>query len=62
MASYRVYWVDPHCRIRRGAWIEASDDIDARRQAEDLCDGDSASIELWQATRPVAEVDCGEAA
>ncbi len=60
MRSYRIYWMDGVHRIRRGAWIEALDDEDARRKAAELCDGDTASIEVWQSTRPVGEVECHE--
>jgi hypothetical protein len=58
MKTYRVYWLDQSRRIRRGDWIEAMDDEDARRQASTLCDEETASVEVWERARPVQEIDC----
>ncbi len=58
MQTYRIYWLDDHGRIRRGEWIEAKDDDHARRLAEDRCEEGTPTVELWQGTRPVGEVDC----
>jgi len=58
MRSYRVYWLDRRRRIRRGDWLEAHDDEDARRQASVLCDEETASIEVWERSRPVEQIDC----
>ena len=59
MSSYRVYWLDHKNRITRGEWIEADDDDDAHRRAVELCqEGDADRIQVWQAARPVDDVDC----
>ena len=58
MKSYRVYWLSRGRKILRGDWIEARDDEDARRKAAGLCDHETASVEVWEKTRPVAEVEC----
>jgi hypothetical protein len=58
MPSYRVYWLNARRRILRGNWIQARDDDDARRKASTLCEPDTASIEVWEAARPVGEVEC----
>jgi hypothetical protein len=62
MATYRVYWIDRSGRIRRGAWLEAADDEDAHRQASELCDEVSDTVQVWQAARPVDEIECNEPA
>jgi len=58
MQTYRVYWLDQQGRIRRGDWLEAMDDDDAHRRASHLCDDHTDSIQVWQATRPVDEIEC----
>ncbi len=58
MQTYRIYWLDRHGRIKRGEWIEAQDDDDARKQAEGLCDGATPTIEVWNGPRHVDEIDC----
>ena len=58
MKSYRVYWLSARRHILRGDWIQARDDADARRQASELCDEETASIEVWEAARPVEHIDC----
>jgi hypothetical protein len=58
MRSYRVYWLDNRRRIVRGDWLQALDDDDARRQAAELCDEDTPTIEVWEAARPVDHIDC----
>ncbi len=62
MKSYRIYWMDTRHRIQRGAWIEATNDHDAKARAADHCDGESDSIEIWDGTRRVDEVECHNAA
>jgi hypothetical protein len=58
MATYRAYRVDQRHHILDGTWLEASNDTEARDQAEDLCQDGAPVIELWQATRLVDEIDC----
>ncbi len=61
MQSYRVYWLDRNGRIKRGDWLDAKDDADAHDKASHLCDDHTDSIQVWQATRPVDEIECREA-
>jgi hypothetical protein len=58
MPSYRAYRVDRHHHIVNAEWIEASSDASATAQAEALCEEGAPTIELWQATRLVEEIDC----
>ncbi|WP_372784097.1 hypothetical protein [Phenylobacterium sp.] len=58
MTTYRAYRVDHHHRIKNGQWLEAPDDEAAVEQAEELCEEGSPTIELWQSTRLVEEIDC----
>ena len=58
MKTYRVYWLDQSRRIRRGDWLEALNDEDARRKASHLCDEETASVEVWERSRPVEEIEC----
>ncbi len=58
MKSYRVYWLNSRRRIIRGDWIDAHDDEDARRQASQLCNEETAHVEVWERSRPVEEIDC----
>ena len=58
MQTYRVYWLDKNGRIRRGDWLEAEDDADAHSKASHLCDDHTESIQVWQAARPVEEIEC----
>ena len=58
MQSYRIYWLDGRGRIKRGEWIEAADDADARRQARDLCDAGTFAMQVWQSARLVEEFEC----
>jgi hypothetical protein len=58
MRSYRVYRMNRSGRIRNGDWLPAADDQDARRQAEHLCDEETAKVEVWEGARPVEEIDC----
>ncbi|HZZ30773.1 MAG TPA: hypothetical protein VFE10_02180 [Phenylobacterium sp.] len=60
MATYRAYRLDERRRILNGQWIEAPDDADAVDQAEELCEEGAPSIELWQSTRLVDEIDCDD--
>ena len=61
MTTYRAYRVDRRNRIVNGQWLEASNDAEAVDQAEDLCEEGVPTIELWQATRLVDEIDCEDA-
>jgi hypothetical protein len=60
MATYRAYHLDQRRRIVDGQWLEAPNDAAAVDQAEDLCEEGSPTIELWQSTRLVEEIDCAE--
>lgn len=61
MTTYRAYRVDRQRRILSASWVEAANDQEARAQAaEDLCDDDVPTVELWQATRLVDEIACGD--
>ncbi|HEY2751869.1 hypothetical protein [Phenylobacterium sp.] len=60
MATYRAYRVDRHRRIKTGEWLEAPSDEAAVEQAEELCEEDAPIIEIWQSTRLVDEIECGE--
>jgi hypothetical protein len=58
MTTYRAYRVDDRHRILNGTWLEAPSDEAAVDQAEELCEEGAPTIELWQATRLVEEIDC----
>jgi hypothetical protein len=58
MKSYRVYWLNRSRRIIKGDWIQALDDEDARRKASALCNEETKSVEVWDASRPVELIDC----
>ena len=60
MTTYRAYHVDGRRRIIDGRWLEASDDAEAKDQAEELCEEGAPTIELWQAARLVGEIDCDD--
>ena len=62
MTSYRAYQVDNRRRILSATWVEAANDEEARtKAAEDLCEDDIPTVELWQATRLVDEIECPDA-
>ncbi len=58
MTTYRAYRLDERRHILNGQWLEADNDAAAVEQAEELCEEGAPSIELWQATRLVDEIDC----
>ena len=58
MPTYRAYRMDRFHHIRNAEWIQAPDDAQATAQAEDMCEEGAPTIELWQATRLVEEIDC----
>jgi hypothetical protein len=60
MPTYRAYHVDRRRHIQSAQWIEAPTDEAAAAQAEELCEEGAPTIELWQATRKVEEIDCEE--
>ena len=60
MTTYRAYRLDQRHRIINGQWLQASSDAEAKDQAEDLCEEGAPTIELWQATRLVDEIDCAD--
>lgn len=60
MPTYRAYRLDARRRILTGGWLQARDDADAIEQAEDLCSPETDTVELWEASRLVKDVDCGD--
>jgi hypothetical protein len=60
MPTYRTYRLDRRRHIRSGDWVEARNDNDAVSQAEELCDEETPIVEVWEATRLVEEIDCGD--
>jgi hypothetical protein len=58
MTTYRAYRLDERRRILNGTWLEASNDAAAIDRAGDLCDEEAPTIEVWQATRLVDEIEC----
>ncbi|WP_374472341.1 hypothetical protein [Phenylobacterium sp.] len=59
MTTYRAYQLDARRRILTASWVEAANDSEAKaKAAEDLCEEDIPSVELWQATRLVDEITC----
>jgi hypothetical protein len=58
MSTYRAYRIDERRRIRSAEWLEAPDDAAAKEKASDMCDDDSAGVELWQSKRLVDEIEC----
>ncbi len=61
MPTYRAYQLDARRRILSAAWVEAANDEQAKaKAAEDLCEQEIPSVELWQATRLVDEIECHE--
>ena len=58
MPTYRAYRVDSRRHIKSAQWIEAPSDTAAKDEAEELCEEGAPTIELWQATRLVEEIDC----
>lgn len=60
MTSYRAYRVDHQRRIKNAEWLEAPNDAAATELAEHMCEEGAPTIELWQSTRLVDEIDCGD--
>jgi hypothetical protein len=60
MTTYRAYRLDKRRHILDGQWLEAPTDAVAVDQAEELCEEGVPTVELWQATRLVDEIDCAE--
>ncbi|MGZ3376463.1 MAG: hypothetical protein ACXU8S_07685 [Phenylobacterium sp.] len=58
MTTYRAYRLDERRHILNGQWLEAPNDAAAVDRAEELCEEGAPTIELWQATRLVEEIDC----
>lgn len=56
MIPYRIYCMGPDGRISMAEWIEASDDADAVRQAQDM-KPEAVKCEVWQDHRLVAKID-----
>jgi hypothetical protein len=60
MTTYRAYRLDDRRRIQSAQWLDAQNDEAAAAQATELCEEGAPTIELWQSTRLVDEIDCGE--
>jgi hypothetical protein len=60
MTTYRAYRLDDRRHILGGQWLDAPNDAAAIDQAEELCEDGVPTIELWQATRLVDEIDCAD--
>jgi hypothetical protein len=58
MPTYRAYKLDRARHIKSAEWIEAPNDLAAKDQAQDLCDEEAPTIEVWQQARRVDEIDC----
>jgi len=58
MAIYRAYRVDRGRHIQSGEWLEAPDDKAAAEKAGELCEEGAPTIEIWQSTRLVDQIDC----
>ena len=58
MTTYRAYHLDSRRRIKSAQWLDAPDDAAAAAQAEELCEEGAPTIELWQSTRLIEEIDC----
>jgi hypothetical protein len=59
MTAYRAYQLDARRRILSATWVEAANDEQAKaKAAKDLCEDDIPTVELWQATRLVDELEC----
>jgi hypothetical protein len=59
MPTYRAYLLDTRGKIVWGDWIEADDEQDARRKAQELCSEGKPVVELWEGKRMVGDVECG---
>jgi hypothetical protein len=60
MATYRAYRIDSRRHIQSAEWIDAPSDAAAAGKAEELCEEGAPTIELWQSTRKVEEIDCDD--
>jgi hypothetical protein len=60
MATYRAYRVDSRRHIQSAEWLEAPTDKAAAEQAAELCEEGAPTIELWQSTRLVDQIDCDD--
>jgi hypothetical protein len=56
MRHYRLYCLDGAGRISLAEWIDAADDEDAIRQAQDMKRG-ALRCEVWSGKRLVATLD-----
>jgi hypothetical protein len=60
MPTYRAYRVDNHRHIHSATWLDASNDVEAKDLASELCEDGTPTVELWQATRLVDEIKCDD--
>ena len=58
MPTYRAYRLDEGHRIVTGEWVEADNDAEAVKAAEEMCDPEVPYVEVWQAKRLVEDIDC----
>lgn len=59
LPSYRLYCLDGTGRITTAEWLEASDDADATRQAQERKLG--VASEVWDRSRLVAKIEAKKA-
>jgi hypothetical protein len=58
MPTYRAYRVDRQRHIQSAEWLEAPSDEAAAEKAEALCEEGAPTVEVWQSTRLVDQIDC----
>ena len=58
MPMYRAYRIDRHRHIKSAEWMEAPSDKVAAEQAEELCEEGAPTVEIWQSTRLVDQIEC----
>jgi hypothetical protein len=58
MGTYRAYRVDQGRHIQSAEWLDAPTDEAAAEKAQELCEEGAPTIEIWQSTRLVDQIDC----
>lgn len=58
MRVFRAYLLNAAGKIVWGEWIEAADLAEAQVKAHELCREGTPTVELWEGSRPMAEVPC----
>jgi len=62
MPTYRAYLLDAAGKITWGDWIEAADLSGAEAIAHQLCSEGAPTVELWQGSRHLTDVECADPA